>query len=176
MRRCFEARQAFLEQRALRVRKDPNADEDEADALTPPRAGAPDGSSGARAIVIGTPSPASAVKMPRLAPCEQVPVPIEDARSSSGMVPVMVTEDITVPTGADILKCREPWYSLILDGVKAWDIKPYTVSKMPGKTGASPCHASGGWRAPVGSGPQREIHPFNTNDCLFRCSVHVQFF
>lgn len=63
MRRCFEARQAFLEKRALRVRKDPSADEADAGALTPPRAQTPEGSSVERAISIGTPSPASAIKL-----------------------------------------------------------------------------------------------------------------
>ena len=50
--------------------------------------------------------------------------------------PVVDTSSSPVKIGAPILKVSDPWLTMLLDGVKTWEIRGSTCLKDPGTTGA----------------------------------------
>ena len=67
------------------------------------------------------------------------PIPEAEQRKPKSVVEMVETTGMYtngIPDEAPILVVREPWYSLLLDGVKRWEIRGEACRKGPGTSGA----------------------------------------
>jgi len=110
MRRCYEARQQLLEARARRVRSTPS--DDDGTSSERDRDAVVEGTSVHDPIVLASPPSQNGRRQPKTVMSVLEPVEFAHEKCIRSYV---VMDDVCVPAGADILKCRAPWMRLILD-------------------------------------------------------------
>ena len=124
MRKCFEEAQRVgllrqvAKQEAVHPRDEPDGDE-------PPMQNSSDETD-------GPVTPARKVQRIAQGGAELVPIQISDQRRQT-----VVVDSSTTPARdhAAILKVRDPWFTMLLDGVKSWEIRGDPCRKDPGTTG-----------------------------------------
>ena len=126
MRKCFEEAQrlGLLRQVAKREAVHPRDELDEDEPTLPLQKSSDEAD--------GPVTPARKVQRTAQGGAELVPLQISDQSRQT-----VVVDSSTTPARdhAAILKVRDPWFTMLLDGVKSWEIRGEPCRKDPGTTG-----------------------------------------
>ena len=126
MRKCFEEAQrlGLLRQVAKREAVHPRDELDEDEPTLPMQKSSDE--------TDGPVTPARKVQRIAQGGAELVPLQISDQSRQT-----VVVDSSTTPARdhAAILKVRDPWFTMLLDGVKSWEIRGEPCRKDPGTTG-----------------------------------------